>query len=225
MKLVKKILSVPKNHCLQRSCMYILQLPNCLLDDRCKANPLPPLMRKQETKSQPQKKKPMMKQHTHLFGRREMAASRGLAFELPSSRTRTHPFSHPFFPSLLPSLPLSLPLFVPNFPCNRQDPRPKPDHKSFQHITTSTPTQRREESSRSSSSVALAYFPASLAETQGARERAFPLHNLLLLVLLQRQAPPVSNFFSNIYTCRRFDCSRVSEKRIFAIKVSSVLVA
>ncbi len=68
-KLVKKILSVPENQWFQRSYMYILQLPNCLLDDRCKANPLPPLMRKQETKSQPKKKKPMMKQHTHLFGR------------------------------------------------------------------------------------------------------------------------------------------------------------
>jgi hypothetical protein len=109
---------------------------------------------------------------------------------------------------------------VRNFPCNRQDPRPKPDHKSFQHITN-TPTQRREEISRSSSSVALAYFPASLAETQAAKERAFPLHNLLL-VLLHRQAPLVSNLFSNIYTWRRFDCSRVSGKRILGINVSSV---
>ncbi len=145
-----------------------------------------------------------------------MAASRGLAFELPSSRTRTHPF----FPSFPPSLPLSLPLFVRNSPCNRQDPRPKPDHKSFQHIT-SNPTQRREESSKSSSSVALAYFPASLAETQAARERAFPLHNLLLLLLHSRQAPPASNLFPNIYTCRRFDCSRVSGMRFLGIKVSS----
>lgn len=134
-------------------------------------------------------------------------------------------FPHPnpslfpsLYPSLLPSLPPSPPLFVRNFPCNRQDPRTKPAHKSFQHIT-STPAQRREESSRSSSSVALAYFPASLAETQAARERAFPLHNLLLL---HRQAPPVSNLFSNIYTCRRFDCSRVSGKRIHIINVSSV---
>jgi hypothetical protein len=126
-------------------------------------------------------------------------------------------FPHPnpsLSPSLFPSLPPSLPLFVLNFPCNRQDPRPKPDHKSFQHIT-STPTQWREESSRSSSSVELAYFPASLAETQAARERAFPLHNLLL-VLLHRQAPPVSNLFSNIYTCRRFLISLVTSRRTFS---------
>jgi hypothetical protein len=52
-----------------------------------------------------------------------MAASRGLAFEFPSSRTRTHPFSHPFFPSLLPSLPLYSSLCVTSLATDKtQDP-------------------------------------------------------------------------------------------------------
>jgi hypothetical protein len=144
----------------------------------------------------------------------------GLPLNFPLPAPEPIPFPIPFsFPPSPPSLALYPSLCVTSLATDKtQDP-----NLITKTSNTSPVLQRKGEKKAREVALLLCKLTSLLpsAETQAARERAFPLHNLLL-VLLHRQAPQVSNLFSNIYTRRRFDCSRVSGMRILGIKVSSV---